>query len=129
MSFQLLSHPAGEGKKGRFKRSREERMSSLKRYVCEITESCIENETPPTVVEFSPNPAPLFHGNVLLDSIHVSTCYVVFSPPFGLRVYQSSLPGLFKAYLPMPDPPPVLRCYQPAAGLERPDRRATQAAR
>lgn len=129
MSFQLLGRPAREGKKGRFKRRREERMSSLKRCVCEISESCIENETPPTVAEFSPNPAPLFRGNVLLDSSHASTCYIVFSPPFGLHVYPSRLPGHFKAYLPMPAPsPPVLHCYQPAAGLERPDRRATQAA-
>lgn len=105
MSFQLLGRPAGEGKKGRFKRRREERMSSLKRCICEISESCIENETPPTVAEFSPNPALLFHGNVLLDSSHASTCYIVFLPPFGLHVYPSCLPGLFKAYLPMPAPP------------------------
>lgn len=49
--------------------------------------------------------------NILLGSSRVSTCYFVFSPPFGLCVYPSSLPGLFKAYLPMPaaPPPPVLR--------------------
>lgn len=87
-----------------------------------------ENKSPPTMAEFFQNPTTLLNGKHPF-STHVSTCDFVFSQPFGLCVYPSSLPGPFKAYLPMPPPPPDLRCYQPAAGLERPDRRATQAAR
>lgn len=103
MSFQLLLRPVGrDEKKGKFKR-REEATSLLMRYVCETPESWKRINRHPQWRRSSKTKLPSSMENILLESCVYFD--FVFSQPFGLCVYPSSLPGPFKAYLPMPPPP------------------------